>query len=153
MVKKLDNKEQFPHAKQDIEIGGVLGDGSDLSEIIWSGLNKSFQKYHNKYYGGLNNIHCWRMDLDYNVQRYKSENDGYKIWHTEAGGPPTSNRILVWMIYLNDAKSGTDFMYFPTLKAKEGRCVIWPSAWTHMHKSHPNKGLKYIATGWISYLQ
>ena len=54
------------------------------------------------------------------------------------------------MFYLNDA-SGTEFMHYPTVRAKIGRCVIWPAGLTHMHKSQINKGLKYIISGWIGY--
>ena len=71
------------------------------------------------------------------------------MWHCEHGAS-NSNRILAWMFYLNDAKSGTEFMNYPTVQAKRGRCVIWPAFWTHVHKGAPNKGLKYIATWWIS---
>ena len=55
------------------------------------------------------------------------------------------------MFYLNDA-SGTEFMHFPTVDAIMGRCIIWPSAFTHMHRSAPNKGLKYIMSGWFSFI-
>ena len=42
-------------------------------------------------------------------------------------------------------------LYDPTVDARMGRCVIWPAAFTHLHRSElPNKGLKYIVTGWIS---
>ena len=51
----------------------------------------------------------------------------------------------------NDAKSGTEFMHYPNMDAKAGRCVIWPSGFTHMHRSMPNKSLKYIVSGWISF--
>ena len=42
-------------------------------------------------------------------------------------------------------------MHFPTVRAKMGRCVIWPAGWTHIHRSAPNKGLKYYLSGWVSY--
>ena len=59
---------------------------------------------------------------------------------------------MAWMFYLNDAKSGTEFANYPTINAKMGRCVIWPSFWTHLHKGViPNRGIKYIATGWFVY--
>jgi hypothetical protein len=55
--------------------------------------------------------------------------------------------------FFNDAKSGTRFYHQKLdMKAKAGRMVIWPAAWTHMHSGIiPNKGTKYIATGWFSY--
>ena len=61
---------------------------------------------------------------------------------------------MAWMFYLNDAKSGTEFMHFPTINARRGRLVIWPAFWTHTHKGViPNKGVKYIITGWVSFLE
>ena len=62
-------------------------------------------------------------------------------------------RILAWMIYLNDAECGTEFPYQDiTLEAKAGRLALWPAAWTHPHKGvTPNIGNKYIATGWYEY--
>ena len=61
---------------------------------------------------------------------------------------------MAWMFYLNNAKSGTEFRNYPTVGAKMGRCAIWPSGWTHVHRGGtPNKGLKYIVTGCISYLE
>ena len=89
---------------------------------------------------------------NYNIQRYEGEEDGYKAWHCEHGrGDDSSKRILAWMFYLNDAKSGTEFKYYSTINAKRGRCVIWPAGFTHTHRGViPNKGLKYIATGWVS---
>ena len=93
----------------------------------------------------------WKVDDIYTFKKYESKDDGFKSWHTEHGPPPTANRILVWMFYLNNAKSGTDFMNFSTVKAKRGRCVIWPAFWTHYHRSTLNKGLKYITSGWMSF--
>ena len=139
--------------KKDIEIACHFEDESEISFIILNGLNEAIKKYHEKYMNGLESTSKWQIDGEYNFQKYEFEDDGYKVWHCEHG--PTedsSKRILAWMIYLNDAESGTEFMYFPKLEAKQGRCVIWPAGWTHAHKSEDNKGLKYIATGWVSYL-
>ena len=85
---------------------------------------------------------------------YMTETDGYKMWHCEHGPfDISSRRIIAWMFYLNNAKSGTEFMHFSNVRAKRGRCVIWPSFWTHLHKGvTPNKGLKYIITGWASFI-
>ena len=102
--------------------------------------------------GALDFIQSWTFSKYYNIQKYENEDDGYKQWHCEHGMEENSNRILAWMFYLNDAKCGTEFAYFPTVNAKAGRCVIWPAFWTHLHRGViPNKGIKYIATGWYEY--
>ncbi len=97
------------------------------------------------------NIASWEVEDDYSFQKYETESDGYKAWHCEAGSADTAKRILVWSFYLNNAKSGTEFRHFRTTRAKMGRSVIFPATWTHFHKSEPNKGLKYLITGWIKY--
>lgn len=123
----------------------------DISDIIFPSLSKNIQSYNQKY-KVLDDIERWKVDDDYTFKKFIDADDGYKVWHTEHGyGPLKSNRILVWMMYLNHAKSGTDFMYYPNVKSREGRCVIWPSGFTHFHRSSPNKGLKYIVSGWISF--
>ena len=56
------------------------------------------------------------------------------------------------MTYLNDVPDGgTEFYYQETTtKAKKGDTVIWPTEWTHTHKSQVSKKHeKYIATGWL----
>lgn len=140
------------NAKQDIEIDCHFNDGKEITEIVARGLKSSLDKYYKTYANGLNGIGAWQVDTVYNFQKYELDDDGYKVWHTEHGYHEYCNkRILAWMIYLNNAK-GTEFRYYPTVAAKEGRCIIWPAGWTHMHKSQPNKGLKYLVTGWASVI-
>lgn len=139
--------------KKDIEIPGLyLNDNSEISNIILKGLCESLEKYKKTYHDSLNQVDYWRIESLYNIQKYETKDDGYKAWHTEHGGTNTANRLLSWMIYLNKAKSGTEFFYYKNIKAFEGCCAIWPAGWTHLHRSEPNKGLKYIATGWGSFI-
>ena len=136
--------------KKSLELDALdLYDGSSLSAIVYGALAPCINKYQEKY-NNLNNISFWECDSIFTFQKFESEHDGFKSWHTEQGAG-TPNRIAVWHFYLNDAKSGTEFMSYPTVNAKMGRCVIWPAAWTHVHRSAPNKGLKYIISGWMSY--
>ena len=78
---------------------------------------------------------------------------GYHLFHAENVNWNLESRTMAWMVYLNDAKCGTEFPYQKKkVKAKTGRLVIWPAGWTHLHKGEtPNKGLKYILTGWCEY--
>ena len=136
--------------KKSLELDALnLYDGSSLSAIVYRALAPCINKYQEKY-NNLNNISFWECDSIFTFQKFESEHDGFKSWHTEQGAG-TTNRIAVWHFYLNDAESGTEFMSYPTVNAKMGRCVIWPAAWTHVHRSAPNKGLKYIISGWMSY--
>ena len=122
------------------------------TNIIRPNLGGCVRKYHEKYIS-LNEIASFIIHHEYVVQKYDGEEDGYKKFHCEHGpSHQSSRRILAWMIYLNNAKCGTEFLDHPNVRAKMGRCVIWPSGFTHVHKGVvPNKGLKYIATGWVTY--
>ena len=77
---------------------------------------------------------------------------GYHVWHSENSSYLMAQRVLVWAIYLNDIEEGgeTEFLYQSVrLKPKVGTCVIWPAAFTHLHRGNPPlKQNKYIVTGW-----
>jgi hypothetical protein len=144
-----------PSQKKCIEVDdSSFSNKSVISRIINERLRECMDKYKKEYPSIDKFIARWVIDNGYNFQKYETEEDGFKVWHTEAGGAPVSNRVLAWMFYLNDAKCGTEFINYPTVKAKMGRCVIWPAAWTHTHRGViPNKGLKYMVTGWASYVE
>jgi hypothetical protein len=79
--------------------------------------------------------------------------EGYHRWHSERFGMATTERVLAWTIYLNDVAEGgeTEFLYQgKRVNAKNGRIVIWPAGWTHIHRGNPPlSNTKYIVTGWI----
>ena len=113
-------------------------------------LVKGITKYKKKF-TFLDELSYWDLYKEFNIQKFDGEKNGYFMRHCEADGPYTE-RMLAWMVYLNNAQCGTEFMYYSNLKAKRGRCAIWPSGWQHTHRGVvPNKGVKYIATGWVSF--
>ena len=121
-------------------------------------LNQYFQEQENalnlykKKYEYINtNISEWKINDDFNVQKYKPS-QGYHAWHCERGSLENSNRHLVWMTFLNDIKQGgeTEF-YYQKLKVKpeKGLTLFFPSDWTFTHKGHTTIDEdKYIITGW-----
>ena len=123
----------------------------DFHTIIREPLDASIEKYKKKH-KSLDIICPWSLERGYNIQRF-DDGQGYFTLHCEQDGPMVSRRVLVWMIYLNNAKSGTEFPHQRrTTRPKTGRIVVWPAAWTHMHKGViPNKGVKYMATGWCGF--
>ena len=129
-----------------------FSDSDVIGSIVSERLAESIEKYKIDF-PETEFISSWQVFNEYNFQKYDGEKDGFKVWHCEHGPEPLAiKRIMAWMFYLNDAKSGTEFWRHSTIRAKMGRCVIWPAAWTHTHKGVvPNKGLKYIITGWISF--
>ena len=76
---------------------------------------------------------------------------GYHMWHFESN--THTNRILAWMLYLNDVEEGgeTEFLYqHKWVKPKAGTMLIWPAAFTHTHRGNPPlSNTKYIMTGWV----
>ena len=144
--------QQIDEIKKCIEIPDrYFSKGDVISNIIASYLKKIINEYMQKY-SELNSDYVgrWHVDDIYTFKKYETKDDGFKIWHTEQTNGK-SERLLVWMFYLNDAKSGTEFKHFSTVDAKMGRGIIWPATFTHMHRSESNKGLKYIVSGWMSF--
>ena len=140
--------------KKDLElINCKLSNDTFISNKVIETLVPCIRQYNLKY-ESLECIPQWTLDDVYTFQKYVDDSDGFKLWHTEHGNQDnTSRRVLVWMIYLNDAKSGTDFYHYGRINAKRGRVVIWPSSFTHVHRSQlPNKGIKYLITGWIKFI-
>lgn len=81
--------------------------------------------------------------------------EGYHVWHYESSTRETSNRLLTWMVYLNDIDEGgeTEFLYQSMrVKPKQGTLLIWPAAFTHTHRGNPPlSNVKYIVTGWTEF--
>ena len=128
---------------------------NSINDPIYYFIKSALESYTKKY-GYLNTINKasqWRLCPFYNVQRYDGEKEGFFALHNEHSGS-YPYRMLAWMVYLNNAKCGTEFPYQEKIVTpKVGRTAIWPAGWTHPHKGvTPNEGLKYIATGWFYFL-
>jgi hypothetical protein len=82
---------------------------------------------------------------------------GFHGWHFENTNNETSNRLITFMMYLNDVEDGgeTEFLYLhKRIKPKAGTMLIWPSTFTHTHRGNPPlSGTKYILTGWLTYFE
>jgi len=107
-----------------------------------------------KEYPELNRQPRFNVSKGYNIQFYKP-GEGYKAWHCERANLTVTDRLLVFMTYLNNVPDGgTEFMYQNlTTKAEKGLTLIWPADWTHTHRGQiSNTKEKYIVTGWYCYL-
>ena len=126
-----------------------------IKDIILPNLVKGLQRYVDIHSQIKYGIAPWTITSSYNLQKY-NPGQGYHAKHCENSDPSTSNRVLAWMFYLNTITDdgGTYFdNYDLTLDAKEGRLVLWPAYWTHLHKGIKSKTeTKYIATGWCEYV-
>jgi len=125
-----------------------------VNGIIFDALCKSIELYV-KENPQLNDIAKWRYHPDYNLQKY-FPNQAYHSSHCECDNLQHASRVCAWMFYFNTIQDGggTHFdSYDYTTNAVQGRCVIWPAYWTHFHHGIVSKTeTKYIATGWINYV-
>ena len=79
--------------------------------------------------------------------------EGYHGWHSETNNIACASRTLVWSVYFNDLEGSgeTEFLYQKQkIKPKAGRVLIFPGAFTHLHRGNPPYEAKYIATGWLA---
>jgi len=139
-------------AKVSTDMGVTVKSGIKIFDNYNSFLIKCVHKYV-KEFSEMDNLDSFGLTEGYNVQYYK-KNEGFKLWHSERGSS-TSKRMLVFMTYLNDVPDGgTQFKYYNlTVKAKKGKTLLWPSDFTHTHRSQiSKKHSKYIVTGWISFI-
>ena len=83
---------------------------------------------------------------------------GYHVWHGEQGNGDHADRVLVYMLYLNDLgeQDGgeTEFLYQRLrLRPQANTMILWPAPFTHAHRGNTVLGekSKYIVTGWFYY--
>lgn len=90
----------------------------------------------------------------YKIQK-TNPGGGYHVWHSEDGDKLHSQRVGVYILYLNDVPDGgeTEFLYFhKRVSAKKGRLVIFPPNYPWAHRGNPPlSGSKYIMTGWTEF--
>lgn len=122
-----------------------------LNQML-SSLNIGLTDYINQFQV-LNHINQFQLTT-FNMQRYYP-GEGFYGWHCERDGREEYiNRMLVWMIYLNNVEDGgTEFLYQNhRVEAEQGKLLIWPAEWTHTHRGViSNNETKYILTGWYGY--
>ena len=80
--------------------------------------------------------------------------EGYHAFHCENTSWANRNRVLAWMVYLNNVEEGgeTEWLYQQLkIKPKKNTAAIWPGSFTHLHRGNPPiSGTKYILTGWYA---
>lgn len=121
----------------------------DFVEIFWKTV---YQKYA-QHYSILNEFSQHNI---YDIKIQKTDTgQGYHAWHCENMHMNTRNRLMAFMLYLNDVDEGgeTEFLYQKTrFKPKKDRLLLWPAGYTHAHRGNPPlSNEKYILTGWIEY--
>jgi len=121
----------------------------EFNELFWS---KFFPVYEQEYASLKDSGR--HTNYAFKVQKTK-KGGGYHVWHFESTTRETSNRLLTWILYLNDVQEGgeTEFLYqHMRVKPEQGTLVIWPAAFTHTHRGNPPlSNEKYIVTGWTEF--
>jgi hypothetical protein len=133
-------------------------------ELDWDpGFISSF---HSRFYDFIYPLYNIQYPVLQSLKKHKSKyikiqktcpTQGYHIWHCEHNGAEYENdRVLSWILYLNDVEEGgeTEFLYQSLrFKPKTGTFILFPAHFTHTHRGNPPlSGVKYIATGWIEFL-
>lgn len=130
-------------------------EGKNTISLLQEGIQKCFDEYATQY-SPLRNDSISGSILK--VQK-TIPGAGYHIWHHEQGSSlDTSNRVLVYLLYLNTIDEGnageTEFLYQQErVRPIENTLIIWPAAFTHTHRGNTVFGdkAKYIVTGWFNY--
>tara|TARA_Y100001963_G_scaffold35888_1_gene50008 strand:- start:590 stop:1213 length:624 start_codon:yes stop_codon:yes gene_type:complete len=127
---------------------------ADLAKRLNSYIRKSFDEYVSVYRGLTQNtdpLSSWTIKVQKTVA-----GGGYHQWHYEDGQFICRDRVLAWMVYLNSipVKNGgaTEFLHQKlALHPTGGTIVLWPAAYTHIHRGGFLTGEvpKFIATGWF----
>ena len=118
-------------------------------------LNIALKEYHQKYFeSAAPMMSIYDKDRYFKLQKYLPR-DGYYVYHCENESSKNSDRVLAWMIYLNDVTDGgqTEFLnQKKKYQPRAGDMLLWPAYFTHTHRGIPSKSqTKYIATGWFIF--
>ena len=152
-----DGETQFSNGLMGRKDNGIYLEVSDpgLAAQVNQALGQAFEMYAKEYQGIIDSadpVSSWTCKL-----QKTQPGGGYHVWHCENGSFMYRDRVLTWMIYLNDIPpedgGGTDFLYQKkTFHPTRGTVVLWPACYTHMHRGAFLTGDKdkYIATGWFS---
>jgi hypothetical protein len=131
-----------------------------LNKPIWGNLlhqlvdiiNQNRSDYYLRFQTAFDKLDPIELGTIFNMQRYLPE-EGFSSYHCERASLKHSNRVLVWMVYLNDVtnRGETEFYYQHHFEpAEQGKLVIWPSDWMYLHRGIPSPTqTKYILTGWF----
>jgi prolyl 4-hydroxylase len=119
-------------------------------------LEKGQVDYYNRNSLAFSKLDPFEISPLFNIQKYEP-GEGFYDWHCERASLKYTNRLLVWMVYLNTVmdQGETEFFYQHHFElAEEGKLIIWPSDWTYLHRGVPSPTeTKYILTGWFTHIK
>ena len=122
---------------------------NEFMDIFWD----CFKQYSEKYPILMK---CGSLEVRVIKFQKTEKSSGYHVWHFENSKNPYRDRLVVWLLYLNDVEEGgeTEFIYqSKRIKPKKGTLVFWPAGYTHTHRGNPPLSeTKYVATSWIEQM-
>lgn len=149
------------HQKNDMQLSLNFGvhtaapfNERKASDVFFDGLQQCYDKYTEQFSilrdGKITGTHMKMQRTD--------PGGGYHVWHCEQGNGENVDRVLVYMLYLNDfgeQEGGeTEFLYQRIrLRPQANTMILWPATFTHAHRGNTVLGdrSKYIVTGWFYY--
>lgn len=153
--KGVTGKGYDPKIKSSTDIAFSIHTNEKVVTDYGLKLKNCLQEYL-KLYPALNNhLSPWAIVQDINLQKYKKK-EAFFHWHCERANKDSSNRVLVFMTYLNTVDNGGETEWFYQklkIKPETGLTLIWPVDWMFLHRGPPSiTQEKYIITGWYSFL-
>lgn len=145
-----EDVEQSIKRSTDLRISGRK-EWQDIDSALFQSLGKAINALAAEYpFFAVNRM----RDMGYQLQR-TNEGEFYH-WHIDGGPGEFSQRQLVAIWYLNDVAGpggSTDFAVQDIrVQPERGKMVLFPPFWTHIHRNATlEKGVKYIATTWVSF--
>jgi hypothetical protein len=146
------------HDTASVPLYAYLDDKIDFKEIQQSYLfldtfwNVLYPEY-KKVYGALDHM---QRHVIRTVKLQKTlPGQGYHVWHCEKDCVEFSNRLMAYILYLNDVEEGgeTEFLYqSKRVKPEAGTFLLFPAGYMYTHRGNPPlSGEKYIVTGWVEF--
>lgn len=160
-VNRQQSEGSPSHRKNDMQLALNFGvhtvtdfKNNSATRIFFEGLQRCYDQYTDQFSVLKDaSIHGTAMKM----QR-TDPGGGYHVWHGEQGNKEHAERVLVYMLYLNDLgeQDGgeTEFLYQRMrLRPEANTMIVWPAAYTHTHRGNTVLGnqSKYIVTGWFYY--
>ena len=153
---RVGQKELNVSDKKSIEIWiekkNVKHQWADVVAILRKTSGELVNKYisENKFWGLADR----QFQLEsFRIKKYRIGD--YHTWHFDTSSPRIFTRLLAIQFYFNTVEEGGETEFSPfhdCLKVKpvQGRVVVFPTLWTHVHRGAPPKsGPKYSGNGYI----
>lgn len=137
-----------------------------MSDIVMSRFNHYLSNEYLENFPHIDKFYHHRLVNDKSsypllqIQKYDKGSGHYNAWHVEQEDLGTSDRLFVFILYLNDVDEGgeTGFLFkegddFFKVKPKTGTLIIHPASWPFIHKGYmPLSSDKYILTTWLCWV-